>query len=385
MIPRNILFFVTSFQLGGAELHLLNLCRYLAGLGMRVSVCTLDLEGRLRGRFEELGVTIDELRIGSLGDIARPAVRKRIREIVAAAAPDIIHAHMYHAEIVAAVASSASGLPLVVTRHSSGLEFNGSRRIAAVIAGRWTRRVIAVSSGAAEEAVKIGAPRDSVVIIPNGVDTTRFRPLEPALRESERIRLINEHFPAGGGSESLLVGSVSGLKPVKNFSLLLKAFAGLVSSGVDTARLLIVGEGPLREELEGLVSSLEIDSIVSFPGHSDRPEEYLPLLDLFVLPSLSEGIPMAMLEALSSGLACVSSRVGGMSELLGDCGIMFESGDLDGLVDVMGRLAADSALRTEMGRCARIRAMEYFDLEIWGSRTVAVYEELMDLNGHPSS
>jgi glycosyltransferase involved in cell wall biosynthesis len=376
MMPRKILFFVTSFHPGGAELHLLNLCRYLAGQGMRLSVCTLDMEGGLRGRFEDLGVTIDELRIGSLGDIVRPAVRKRIREIVAAADPDIIHAHMYHAEIVAAFASSASGLPLVVTRHSAGLEFNGSRRIVAALAGRWTRRVIAVSSGAAEEALKIGASSDSVVIIPNGVDTSRFRPLEPALRESERIRLIEEHFPAGGGPESLIVGSVSGLKPVKNLPLLLNAFSALVSSGADAARLLIVGEGVLRGELEGLVASLELESIVSFPGHSDRPEEYLPLLDLFVLPSLSEGIPMAMLEAMSSGLACAASRVGGMPELLGDCGIMFESCDLAGLVDVMGRLAADPARRAELGRCARIRAMEYFDQEIWGSRTVAVYEEL---------
>lgn len=350
-----------------------------------MSVCTLDPEGDLRGRFEELGVPIHELTIGSLADIARPSVRKRIREIVETASPDIIHAHMYHAEIVAAVAASASGLPLLVTRHSSGLEFNGPRRIAAVIAGRWIRRVIAVSSKAAEEAVKIGASGDSTVIIPNGVDTSRFRPLESALRESERNRLFDEHFPAGGGTESLLIGSVSGLKPVKNFPLLLRAFASLVSSGAERARLIVVGEGPLREELEGLASSLGIGSSVAFPGHSDRPEEYLPLLDMFVLPSLSEGIPMAMLEAMSSGLACIASRVGGMPELLGDCGIMFGSGDLDGLADAMGRLAADAALRSELGRCARVRAMEYYDLEIWGNRTVAVYELLTGLNGHPSS
>ncbi len=175
-----------------------------------------------------------------------------------------------------------------------------------------------------------------------------------------------------------LIGSVSGLKPVKNFPLLLKAFASLVSSGVDTARLIIVGEGQSREELEGLVSNLQIGTAVSLPGHSDRPEEYLPLLDLFVLPSLTEGIPMAMLEAMSCGLACAASRVGGMPELLGDCGSMFESGDLGGLTGVMERLAADPALRAELGRCARVRAMEYFDLEIWGSRTVSVYEELIE-------
>ena len=376
MTPRNILFFVSSLKIGGAELHLLNLCRYLAARGTRLSVCVLDPGTGLRGRFEESGAMIHELPIGSLRDIARPSVRKRIREIVAAAAPDIIHAHLYHAEIVAAVASGISGVPLVVTRHSSGLEFNGSRRIAASIAGRWIRRVIAVSSQAAEEAAGLGAPRDSVVTIPNAVDTSRFRPLEPVLRESERARIIDEHFPATGGQEALIVGSVSGLKPVKNLSLLVKAFSSLVSSGTDNARLLIVGEGPSREELEALVSRLGLEDRVSLPGYSERPGEYLPILDLFVLPSLSEGIPMAMLEAMSSGLACAASRVGGIPELLGDCGLTFESGDLEGLAGTMRQLAADAPLREDLGRRARVRAMEFFDMEIWGSRTVAVYEEL---------
>ncbi|MCK4548519.1 MAG: glycosyltransferase [Candidatus Krumholzibacteria bacterium] len=376
MKSRNILFFISSLRIGGAELHLLNLCGYLAGRGVSSSVCTLAEGGDLRTRFEELGVTVHDLRIGSLTDLVQPSVRKRIGEIVAASDPDIIHAHMYHAEIAAALASARSGVPLVVTRHSSGLEFNGFRKFAASVAGKWMRRVIAVSEEAAEEAAKIGASPDAVVTIPNGVDTSRFRPLDPALRESERARLIDEQFTAGCAAECVLIGSVSGLKPVKNFPMLVTAFSHL-----EGPRLLVLGEGPSRGELEGLISELGLEGKVSLPGHSARPEEYLPLLDLFVLPSRSEGVPMALLEAMSCGLACAASRVGGIPDLLGDCGITFDSGDTEGLVDLLGQLAADPALRADLGRRARIRAMEYFDLEIWGTRTMAVYEDVVDSHG----
>jgi glycosyltransferase involved in cell wall biosynthesis len=387
MISRNILFFVSSLEVGGAELHVLNLCGYLAGHGMNATVCSLKHDEALKARFDNLGIPVHELPIGSLSDLAKPPVRMRIREILAAADPDILHAHMYHAEIVAAAASSMSGVPLVVTRHSSGLEFNGLRRIVAAIAGRKTKRVITVSEEAAKEALKIGAARDSIVTIPNGVDTSRFRPLESDLRGSEREGFIREQFPADCDPGCFLIGSVSGLKPVKNLSMLIEAFAAFESSPAvvnEGARLIIVGEGPSREELERLVEGLGLERKVSFPGYSDRPEEYLPLFDTFILPSRSEGVPIALLEAMSCGLACAASRVGGMPDLLGDCGITFDSGDTEALIEVLGRLAADSVLRSDLGRRARIRAMEYFDLEIWGTRTIEVYEELIDPAGHHS-
>ncbi len=377
MRSLNILFFVSSLRTGGAELHVLNLCRYLTGRGMRASVCTLDPGGNLRARFEELGVPVHDLTIGSLTDLARPKVRKLVDGIVDAAGPDILHAHMYHAEIAAALAASRSRVPLVVTRHSCGLEFNGFRKIPASIAGRWTRSVIAVSEEAAAEAVRLGASPSHVVTIPNGVDTSRFRPLEPALRESERSRLLEEHFPSGGSAECVLVGSVSGLKPVKNFPMLVTAFSRL-----EGAKLLIAGEGPSREELERLVSKYGLEGVVSLPGHSDMPEEYLPLFDLFVLPSRTEGVPMALLEAMSCGLACAASRVGGIPDLLGDCGITFDPGDPEGLSVLLGRLVSDPAMRADLGRRARIRAMEYFDIEIWGNRTVEVYEKSTGGNGN---
>jgi glycosyltransferase involved in cell wall biosynthesis len=313
-----------------------------------------------------------ELGITSLLDLARPSARKRIRAAVESSEPDIIHAHMYHAEIVAAAASSMTDIPLVVTRHSAGLEFNGSRRILSRLAGRRIRRIIAVSDEAAGEAVSMGAPAGSVITIPNGVDTSRFSPAGENLRKSERSRLMAENFTAGGGEGLLLVGAVSGLKPVKDFPVLVRALASL-----DEARLIIAGEGPSREELETLAESLGMESRVSFPGHTDRPEEILPFLDIFVLPSRSEGVPIALLEAMSCGLACVATGVGGIPGVLDGCGVLFEPGDAGALASILAGLSEDPGARAGMGRRARVRALERFDIEIWGSRTVAVYEDML--------
>jgi glycosyltransferase involved in cell wall biosynthesis len=363
---------------GGAEHHLLDLCSYLSRRGHVPSVCSLRKGGTLKPRFESSGVTVHELPIGSLRDLIRPRIRRRLREIVASARPDILHAHLYAAEAAGAVAAGMTGLPLVVTRHSSGLEFNGYRRIVAAATRRKIRRVIAVSDEAAAEAVRLGARPGSVVTIPNGVDTSRFRPADPDVRLSERERLLEEEFP-GGRPDCFLAGYVGGLKPGKGLETLLEAFAALKSGTGgpgESARLLLVGEGISREKLERQVADLGLQGEVALPGLTQRPEQYLQLLDLFVLPSYSEGVPIALLEAMSTGLACAVTGVGGMPSTLSDCGVVFDPGDTDGLSSIMADLASDEAGRLEMGRRARVRALERFDLEIWGSRMTAVYDGL---------
>ena len=377
MVPGDILLFISSLRTGGAELHALELCRYMIRRGVGVSVCTLGEGGELGDRFGEAGAAVYEAGIGSLGNLAGAAARRRVMSVVESASPDILHAHMYHAEMVAALASRLSGLPLVVTRHSSGLEFNGLRRFAARMAGRWTRRVIAVSGDAAREALRLGARVDEVVTIHNGVDTGRFRPMENPLRESERERLVGEHFQPREAPVRLLTGTVSGLKPVKNLSMMVRAFAALDPAVAGEAGMIITGEGPSRTELEDLVSDLGLEGRVVLPGRTDRPEELLPLLDVFILSSRSEGAPMALLEAMSCGLAIVATRVGAVPELLADCGITVDPGDAGAMTAAIERLANDYSLRAELGRRARVRALEYFDIEIWGERTLQVYRELL--------
>ena len=201
--------------------------------------------------------------------------------------------------------------------------------------------------------------------------------MENPLRESERERLVGEHFQPREAPVRLLTGTVSGLKPVKNLSMMVRAFAALDPAVAGEAGMIITGEGPSRTELEDLVSDLGLEGRVVLPGRTDRPEELLPLLDVFILSSRSEGAPMALLEAMSCGLAIVATRVGAVPELLADCGITVDPGDAGAMTAAIERLANDYSLRAELGRRARVRALEYFDIEIWGERTLQVYRELL--------
>ncbi len=381
MDSYRILFFISALRCGGAENHLLNLCRYLASRGHAPAVCTLSArEDGLESEFLMDGVSLYRLPLASLRQLSVPRKFHTLSRIVRGVGPDLIHAHLYHAEMVAAASALVHRVPLVATRHSAGLEFNGWRRYAiTAIHGRFSR-IIAVSGDAASEALTQGYSSDRVETIPNGVDTRRFRPLEGRKRDEKRKELFRNLFPGSDPASALLVGSIGGLKPVKNYSLLIRAAARLAGGHSGRGRELktvIIGEGPERGSLVELAGELGLDRSIALPGYSDRTEELFPLFDIFVLPSRTEGVPMVILEAMASGLPCVASDVGGIGVVLGKTGRLVKEGDEEAMCRAIGELAEDEAARTGLGREARVRVMERFDIDIWGDRTVQVYRSII--------
>ncbi|MCK4235488.1 MAG: glycosyltransferase, partial [Candidatus Krumholzibacteria bacterium] len=179
MKSYRILFFISSLVSGGAEHHLLNLCRFLKSYSHKVAVCTLsEREDGLESTMLLNDINIYRLSILSLRGLAAPRKLIALRRIVKRFQPDLIHSHLYHAEVVSALASLFSGAPLLATRHSEGLEFEGRRRwMVRLIRSRFDS-VIAVSRGSAAEAVEMGYPRERVFTVPSGVDTRKFRPLD---------------------------------------------------------------------------------------------------------------------------------------------------------------------------------------------------------------
>jgi len=378
MRAHSVLFIISSLRGGGAEQHLAGLCAYLSARGLRVTVCTLSTAvDPLEERIAATGAALERLPLRSLRELLMPRPRRLLRSIVERARPDILHAHLYHAEIAAALATRYTGAPLVVTRHSSGLEFGGFRRLVASAAARRIRRVIAVSDEAAAEALRTGVPPRRVVTIPNCVDTTVFRPFEAELRDGERAALFEQHF-TGEARDVMLLGSLGGLKPVKNFAALVEAVAALAKSrtGGRPVRLMILGEGPARAGLEELARRLGLDAVVALPGYIERPELVLPLFDIFAFPSLNEGVPLALIEAMACGLPCVASEVGGIGPVLEGAGILVPAGDAGVLADALESLIEDEGERRRLGRLARVRAMERFDLQSWGQRILDLYEDL---------
>jgi len=220
---------------------------------------------------------------------------------------------------------------------------------------------------------RIGIRPDRITQIYNGVDTERFVPGPP---------VDDLDWPRGfEGNHLLRFGTVGRIQRVKDHATLLRAVALLVARQPalrGRVRLVVVGDGPLLGASRDLAQALGIGDIVCFPGSSDRVPHWLRSFDVFVLPSLNEGISNTILEAMASGLPIVASRVGGNIELVeeGRTGQMVPAGSVEQFAGALERYAQDEALRREHGQAARNRALERFSLTTMVRSYQAIYDSM---------
>jgi glycosyltransferase involved in cell wall biosynthesis len=202
----------------------------------------------------------------------------------------------------------------------------------------------------------------------SGVDIERFRPATTIELAARARDVVN-------------IGTVGRLDPVKNHASLIEALRRILDArtGLQGAiRLTIVGDGPQRAALESLARARGLESRVEFTGTRDDTPELLRTFDLFVLPSMNEGISNTILEAMASGLPVLAARVGGNPELVlpGETGLLYDPSDGDGLVDGLLRYLEEPALREAHGRAGRGRALANFSLDSMVQRYLEIYDEL---------
>ncbi|MDD3352540.1 TIGR03088 family PEP-CTERM/XrtA system glycosyltransferase [Zoogloea sp.] len=207
----------------------------------------------------------------------------------------------------------------------------------------------------------------------NGVDARRFAPV------TERQPVAGSPFNSGG---LLVFGAVGRLQKVKDHATLIRAFAEFLQRCPDaraTARLVIVGGGPLRDELEGLVGRLELADLVWLAGERSDIPEINAGLDVFVLPSLGEGISNTLLEAMASGLPVIATDVGGNGELVvaGETGLLVPSADPGAMAQALLLLFRDREMLESMGRKGRARVVDLFSLDAMVSAYINCYEDTL--------
>jgi len=197
----------------------------------------------------------------------------------------------------------------------------------------------------------------SINVLYNGVDGQEFRP-QPQVRDAVRRQL---RIPL----DALVIGSVGRMVNLKDFKTLLKAAESLAHETPEL-RVLLVGSGPELSCLQDYVShSFQLAGRVVFPGAVDHVADMLNAMDIFVLPTLMEGMSNTLLEALAVGLPVVATRVGGNPEVVaeGECGYLFAPQDVPELICQLRTLLRDSRLRADFGGAARERALRQFSLE----------------------
>ena len=225
--------------------------------------------------------------------------------------------------------------------------------------------------------VSIGVPEEKIFPICNGVDGARFYPANGK----------NNVFPAGFKCPNCIVfGTIGRMEAVKDQMTLACAFIKLVSHLAKERwrlRLVMVGEGSLRQEVIAVLEAAQLSDLVWLPGARDDVPELLRSMDVFVLPSLAEGISNTILEAMASGLPVIATDVGGNSELViqGETGYLVSPHNPESMAKAMQRYVTDAGLGEYHGARARAIINSRFQLDHMVSRYCTIYEELLNLNG----
>ncbi len=378
--PMGVMMLVNEFPplpVGGGELQAERLARKLAESGLQVCVITRGAKGLARHAMQE-GFLIRRIAQPGWGKLksltfilgALWMLLRYRREY------DVLHAHLAFSPAIAAViAGRLLGTPVVIKYGNSGVygdiqsaQATRRGRLKLALFRQWADAHIALDQDIAAELQQAEFPLERVRMLINGVDTRAFVPSKA--RDASRARLGLE-----GKTLLLFVGR---LTPQKSLPTLLEAFHH-IAADFPQGQLVLLGEGPDRKALEEFTTALHLEGQVSFVGNVADVRPYLQAADLFVLPSLSEGVSNALLEAMASGVACVVTRVGGAEYLLdgGACGTLIPPKDPDALADALRSLLNDSAERDRLGRLARLRAQEYFDITMIAQQYQNLYTELL--------
>lgn len=370
-----ILHVLLSLEPGGLENGVVNIINRLDRKRFESSVCCLKRAGEFACRIDNPAVVIHEMDWSGGND---PRLALRLASLLRRTRPHIVHTRNAEPFFYGfAGAKLARTQALVHSEHGRKFDDRQARFVVQRWMSRHTDAIFAVSDQLKADLVQhIGLSASAIEVLHNGVDLSRFavadgQYVHAAGRDTERDALRRAWGVPDG---ALVVGSVGRLVAVKNFGLLLRAVA---SGGLDV-HLVLAGEGPEREALTTLGASLGIASRLHLLGHSNNIDNVLRAFDVFVLPSLSEGMSNTLLEAMAAGVPAIASAVGGNGEIVRDGvdGKLFASDDLASLVACLTDLCHDDALRLRYAAAARDRVHSSFDIRYMINRYEQLYERV---------
>ncbi len=299
------------------------------------------------------------------------AVLLKLARILRSHRVDVLHCHNHKANVYGALAGILARTPTVLAQvHGLRRARNTRRRLMNLIVFRKARRILAVADAVRQDVVDSNwhVSHEKLFVLENSVDYDRFA--EPTVSPSEARRLL------GIPTEAVVFGTIGRLAPTKGLSYLIEAFS-TVKQQLASAQLVLLGDGPSREELERCAARTPYPEAIHFLGYRPNVEQLLRGMNVFVLSSVAEGMPRVILEAMVAGVPCVSTAVGGIPQMLdnGAIGTLVPPRDSQGLAHAMLAWAN----MAEQERDARIeKAREYarrhYSHDVLTDRLAELYE-----------
>jgi len=359
--PLHVCHVLLSLKPGGLENGVVNVVNGLDPADFRSSVCCLQQAGefaaRMRGTTEIVAMGLQP------GNDWRLPLR--LARLLRALRVDIVHTRNAEPFFYGIVAARLAGVPVVIhSEHGRTFPEKPLRARVQRFLLSGANAAFCVSERLKQDLVReLGVSPARFEVIHNGVDIERFR---SAPGTGDR-RL---------SAADVVIGSVGRLAPVKNYPLLLRAMARLPA--LPPSRLLLVGDGPEGPSLQALAAELGLADRVHFAGHRDDVAQALREMDVFVLPSTSEGMSNTLLEAMAAGVAAVASDAGGNGEIIVPevSGLLFPSADVAALAAQLGRLISDPGLRGKLARAAATRVKVEFSIDAMIRRYEQLYRRV---------
>jgi len=362
----NILLLANHLNTGGITSYLYSLACGLKVKGHRVYVASGG--GDNMPKFSAAGIELMPLALKTKSEIS-PKVALSLLKLMPQLKEkkiDIMHANTRVTQVLACLAGRFSGIPFVSTCHGF-FKVRLSRRLMPC----WGRRVIAISRQVREHlADDFHVSAEKIKVIPNGIDTERFNARAGQSKTEAKLNL--------GLTPGPVVGIVARLSDVKGHIYLIEAMQKVFLEFPD-AQLVIAGDGKMKDELVALSSRLGIEGNIFFIPTLPDTLTVLKALDIFVLPSLKEGLGLSLMEAMACGICSVASNVGGIKTLMQDGanGVLVEPKDVNGIYRAVSGLLKDPARMKMLGDNARRFISSGFSLEQMASLTEGAYQECL--------
>ena len=358
--PGAIFFMINSLETGGTERQFVELSRSLRKNAFQVHLGCLLKKGPFLEGLGELHLSEPG---GSLYSLQSIRSRWRLMRHLRKSEIAVAHAFDFYANLMLIPAAKLAQVPVIGSHRQLGDLLSPAKFRAQLMVFRWCDRVVCNSQAAADHLLQAGLPKHKLVVIGNGLPPQAFAETAPALERSEGI---------------LRVGMIARMNAgYKNQSAFLRA-AARVGQRFSNVEFLLIGDGPLRPQLEREAAELGLQSRVRFLGDRRDIPAILASIDVSVVPSASESLSNVMLESMAAGVPVVATAVGGNEELGGDGrALLVSPNDKEALATGLEHVLADEELRREMSRRARHFVQENFTVERIREQYCELYSDVL--------